>query len=51
LQKHQTLNDLYQILSSQNIEIKSMKNKTNRLEALFIRLIKEGEAEKKEEDI
>lgn len=42
--KHQSLNDLFAILSSQQIEVRSMRNKTNRLEELFVRLIAENKA-------
>ena len=33
------INDLFEVLSSQNINIKSMRNKRNRLEELFINLL------------
>ena len=33
------INDLFDVLSSQNINIKSMRNKRNRLEELFINLL------------
>ena len=33
------INDLFKVLSSQNINIKSMRNKRNRLEELFINLL------------
>lgn len=36
--KGQNLNDLFQELSSQRIQVQSMRNKTNRLEELFIQL-------------
>lgn len=39
----QTLNDLYSALTDQKILVKSMRNKANRLETLFVRLIKEEE--------
>jgi ABC-2 type transport system ATP-binding protein len=42
--KNQSLNDLFAILSSQQIEINGMRNKTNRLEELFVRLIAENKA-------
>ncbi len=38
--KEQGLNSLFQALTAQGIEIASMKNKTNRLEQLFMDLIK-----------
>lgn len=36
---HQAINDLFHHLSTQQIHITSMRNKTNRLEELFMRLI------------
>lgn len=44
--KERTLNDLFEKLSSANIQVESMKNKSNRLEQLFINLI-ESKNEKK----
>ena len=37
------INDLFEVLSSQNINIKSMRNKRNRLEELFINLLNKKE--------
>lgn len=42
VKKTQTLNDLFQTLKQQNILVSSMRNKTNRLEELFVRLISEN---------
>lgn len=42
LSEGQTLNELYQAISARNIVVKSMRNKANRLETLFVRLINEG---------
>lgn len=39
IQHHQSINVLFEALSKQNIHIHSMRNKTNRLEELFMRLI------------
>lgn len=39
LRKGQFLNNLFQYLTSKNIHVRSMRNKTNRLEELFIRLL------------
>lgn len=39
--KNKNLNGLFQQLTARNIEIKSLKNKTNRLEQLFMDLINE----------
>ncbi len=44
LHKSQSLNALFDELSRQGIYINSMRNKTNRLEELFIRLIAENKA-------
>ena len=40
--KSQTLNDIFTQLSAQGIEVTSMRNKVNRLEELFIRLVDSG---------
>jgi ABC-2 type transport system ATP-binding protein len=40
--KHQSLNDIFVALSAQGIEVGSMRNKVNRLEELFIRLVDAG---------
>ena len=37
--KSRTLNRLFQVLEEQQIEVKSMRNKANRLEELFVRLV------------
>jgi len=39
--KHKSLNRLFQQLTEKNIEVVSLKNKTNRLEQLFIGLVNE----------
>jgi len=41
--KGQSLNDIFASLSSQGIQVASMRNKVNRLEELFIRLVDAGE--------
>lgn len=46
LERHQSLNELFRLLTEQNVFISSMRNKTNRLEELFIHLIAENKAEK-----
>jgi len=38
--ENMNLNDIFSELTKQNITIKSFRNKTNRLEALFMKLIK-----------
>lgn len=39
IHKHQSLNALFDLLNQQHIQVASMRNKTNRLEELFVRLI------------
>jgi len=39
MSKEQNLNDIFSALSAQGIEVLSMRNKTNRLEELFMRLV------------
>lgn len=46
LQKTQNLNTVFEQLSAQNVEVLSMRNKSNRLEALFVNLITKNESEK-----
>jgi ABC-2 type transport system ATP-binding protein len=46
LQKKQTLNSVFEQLSKQGIEVLSMRNKSNRLEALFVNLITNNEQNK-----
>jgi ABC-2 type transport system ATP-binding protein len=44
LSKGQSLNDVFTALTSQGIDVLSMRNKTNRLEELFVRLVEGGNA-------
>ena len=44
IDKSQSLNALFQQLSTQGIEILSLRNKTNRLEELFVRLVENSSA-------
>ncbi|NQY25793.1 MAG: ABC transporter ATP-binding protein [Piscirickettsiaceae bacterium] len=44
LHRQDSLNTLFNNLSEQNIEVCNMKNKTNRLEELFINLVEKSEA-------
>lgn len=44
--KTQSLNDVFTKLTAQNIEVLSMRNKSNRLEELFVRLVEEGKQNK-----
>lgn len=46
LQKTQSLNSVFEQLSAQGVEVLSMRNKSNRLEALFVNLIATNEADK-----
>src|SRR3990167_3220232 len=45
IRRRQSINDLFQLLTTQHIRIASMRNKTNRLEELFIHLISESKHE------
>jgi len=45
ISKGQSLNDIFARLSAQGIEVGSMRNKVNRLEELFIRLVDAGGSE------
>jgi ABC-2 type transport system ATP-binding protein len=44
----QSLNDLFGGLTAQNIQISSMRNKSNRLEELFVRLIERRDREREQ---
>lgn len=44
LNRDDSLNTLFSLFSQQNIEIRSMKNKANRLEELFLDLVEKSEA-------
>ncbi len=44
IHQSQSMNDLYKILSQCGISVLSMRNKTNRLEQLFISMLNNGEA-------
>jgi len=43
VQKSQSINTVFTQLTEQHIEVKSMRNKTNRLEALFVHLINQDQ--------
>ena len=45
VKKSQTINQVFSQLTEQGIEVMSMRNKSNRLEELFVRLINEGQTE------
>lgn len=42
IEKDKNLNDVFTLLSAHAINVKSMRNKTNRLEELFVRMISEN---------
>ncbi len=42
INKDQNINDLFALLSRNNLQVRSMRNKVNRLEELFLRLVDEG---------
>ena len=42
LKKGESLNDDFAQLSNQGVQIASMRNKSNRLEELFMNLVEEG---------
>tara|TARA_R110002012_G_scaffold95586_2_gene230966 strand:- start:797 stop:1159 length:363 start_codon:yes stop_codon:yes gene_type:complete len=43
--KEESLNNVFEQLSSQQIQVLSMRNKSNRLEELFVRLVESGREE------
>ncbi len=45
ISKRQGVNDVFASLSAQGVNVLSMRNKTNRLEQLFVHLVGDGEAE------
>ena len=51
LNKNQALNQVFTQLSEQGIEVLSMRNKSNRLEALFVNLINEQAAESSKQEV
>ncbi len=51
LNKNQALNQVFTQLSEQGIEVLSMRNKSNRLEALFVNLINEQAAESSTQEV
>ena len=42
MDKAHTLNQLFQLLEAQGIQVRSMRNKSNRLEELFVRLVEKN---------
>lgn len=45
INQDQSLSELFQIMSKHSINVRSMRNKTNRLEELFIRLVNKNKSE------
>ena len=48
MDKAHTLNELFQLLQAQGIQVRSMRNKSNRLEELFVKMVEknlEGDAQ------
>ncbi len=46
LDKNQDINDVFALLNEQGVKIKSMRNKTNRLEQLFVSLVQKSQKDK-----
>ena len=42
ISKQQSMNELFRCLSNVGIDVISMRNKTNRLEEMFLRLVEQG---------
>ena len=40
--KEKSLNEIFSLLNEKNIEVKSLRNKSNRLEELFVSLVENG---------
>lgn len=49
--KGQTLNEVFSELSAMGVQVKSMRNKSNRLEQLFVSLLEREGEERREEDM
>ena len=46
MDKAHALNDLFQLLEAQGIRVRSMRNKSNRLEELFVKMVEKNLEEK-----
>ncbi|MCL1127576.1 ABC transporter ATP-binding protein [Shewanella surugensis] len=46
VEKDQSINQVFALLSQQNIDVLSMRNKANRLEELFVRLVEKAKGKK-----
>jgi len=42
MDKAHSLNDLFQLMQAQNIQVRSMRNKSNRLEELFVKMVEKN---------
>ncbi|MEG0651203.1 MAG: ABC transporter ATP-binding protein, partial [Acinetobacter sp.] len=42
MDKAHSMNDLFLLLQSQNIQVSSMRNKSNRLEELFVKMVEKN---------
>ena len=42
VEKGQSINDIFALLSEQGVQVRSMRTKSNRLEELFVHLVQEG---------
>ncbi|MGD8927277.1 MAG: ABC transporter ATP-binding protein, partial [Thioalkalispiraceae bacterium] len=42
VKKEQSINDVFSLLSSQGINVISMRNKSNRLEEMFLQMVEQG---------
>lgn len=50
LDKNQDINEVFRLLNGQSVKIKSMRNKTNRLEQLFVSLVQKSNVSKSESE-
>lgn len=50
IHRQQTLNELFHLLSAQKIQINSLRNKTNRLEELFVHLVTQNKIQADKHD-
>mgnify|MGYP000200433430 CR=1 FL=1 len=51
LDKERSINRIFDVLNSQNIRVDSLRNKTNRLEELFINLVQESNTNQAAEEV
>ena len=42
MDKAHTVNELFQLLESQGVQVRSMRNKANRLEELFVKMVEKN---------